>query len=201
MWPQPSSEGSFLLVLPPRGAFVPSPETNFAYPAHAHPPSFGSSIPPSARSSSQVIWDHVLRGFPSQQGAPHGLGPQPFRLLHPDHRPSALEALGIIAPQGWQLQATESMRCQCGVRQLGAPKSQKALGWRGPVEGPRRKPEPKGRGGTRALCLPLGKMAKRMSGLGRQWPECQSHVEAFAAFRNEPEETHPVKAETQRPWC
>lgn len=48
---------------------------------------------------------------------------------------------------------------------------------------------------------PLGKMAKRMSGLGRQRPECQSHVEAFAAFRYGLEETHPVKAETQRPWC
>ena len=145
MWPPPSSEGMFLSALPPQGA-PSSPSRKPAFPTQ-HMPTLlllDSSIPPSARSSSQVIWNHVLCGFPSQQGAPHGLGSQPFRLPHPDRRPSTLEAMGVVAPQGWQLQATESMRCQCGARHLGVLKSQKALGWRGPVEGPGRKPKPKG---------------------------------------------------------
>lgn len=55
--------------------------------------------------------------------------------------------------------------------------------------------EGRARGFCRPICLPLGKVAKWVSSLGRQWPGCQSHMEASGTSRHGgPEEIHAPEA-------
>ena len=127
--------GAFALVSPstPRGPPFPPPPPPPQKPPFPvqHTPTLlpsNPSAPHSALACSQLIWDRVLCGFPSRQGAPQGLAPRPFWLptpcpAPPHWRPGELQLLrsGNCKPL--------STRCQCGTGHLGAEKPERLGGW------------------------------------------------------------------------